>query len=84
MMFDNIGGKIKTLAQVATWVGIIAFVIMGFVLMATDDDLVLTGFIVAILGALSSWVSSFVLYGFIFCKLKFHLLYERFIFAQKF
>ena len=47
-----------------TWVGIIAFVIMGFVLMATDDDLVLTGFIVAILGALSSWVSSFVLYGF--------------------
>ena len=63
-MFSNIGGKIKTLAQVVTLVGIIAFVIIGFVLMATDDDLVLTGFIVAILGALSSWVSSFVLYGF--------------------
>lgn len=63
-MFGNIGGKIKTLAQVVTWIGIIGSVICGFVLMGIDEDLIFTGFIIALLGSLSSWVSSFVLYGF--------------------
>ena len=63
-MFGNIGGKIKTLAQVVTWIGIIGSVICGFVLMGIDDDLIFTGFIIALFGSLSSWVSSFVLYGF--------------------
>ncbi len=63
-MFSNIGGKIKSLAQVITWLGIIVSVIWGFVLMATDEDLIPAGLIIALLGSLISWISSFVLYGF--------------------
>lgn len=60
-MFGNIAGKIKALAQVITWTGIILFVIFGFVVMGIN---IFTGFIIALLGSLSSWVSSFILYGF--------------------
>ena len=63
-MFDNIGGKIKTLAKVVCWIGIIACIITGIVQMATDEDLVLAGILTAVVGSLLSWVSSFVLYGF--------------------
>ena len=63
-MFDNIGGKIKTLAQVVCWIGIITSIIYGIVLMGTDDDLIFLGFIVMVVGALLSWVSSFTLFGF--------------------
>ncbi len=61
---DSIGSKIKALAQVLTWVGILCSVILGIILMATDESLIFSGLIIAILGSLSSWVSSFVLYGF--------------------
>lgn len=63
-MFGNIGGKIKSLAKIATWLGIIVSVIWGFVLMTTNEDLIPAGLIVALLGSLISWISSFVLYGF--------------------
>ena len=63
-MFDNIGGKIKTLAQVVTWIGIIASVISGIVLMSIAEEMIFVGLMVMIFGALMSWVSSFVLYGF--------------------
>ncbi|MCH5212283.1 MAG: hypothetical protein J1G06_04650 [Oscillospiraceae bacterium] len=63
-MFDNIGGKIKTLAQVVCWIGIIGSVISGIVMIATDDDLAFLGVIVIVIGSLVSWVSSFTLYGF--------------------
>ena len=63
-MFDNIGGKIKTLAKVVCWIGIIACIITGIVLMATNDDLVLAGILTAVVGSLLSWVGSFILYGF--------------------
>lgn len=63
-MFDNIGGKIKTLAQVVTWVGIIASVISGVALIAINGRLIIIGLMVMIFGALVSWISSFLLYGF--------------------
>lgn len=63
-MFSNIGSKIKTLAQVITWIGIIGSVIWGLVLMTTDEELISAGLMIALLGSLISWVSSFVLYGF--------------------
>ena len=63
-MFDNIGGKIKTLAKVVCWIGIIACIITGIVLMATGEDSILVGILTAVVGSLLSWVSSFVLYGF--------------------
>lgn len=63
-MFSNIGGKIKTLAQVVTWVGIIASVITGLILVSEDDDLILIGLLVMVAGSLTFWISSFLLYGF--------------------
>lgn len=63
-MFDNIGGKIKTLAKVICWLGIIASVIIGFVLMVQDEDTAFVGILIMILGSLGSWISSFMTYGF--------------------
>lgn len=63
-MFDNISGKIKTLAVVTTIIGIIASVIIGIVVLVTADELAFLGIIVIILGSLFSWASSFLIYGF--------------------
>lgn len=63
-MFDNIGGKIKTLAHILCWVGIVSCLITGIALMVADSDLLLAGLLTMIGGSLFSWVSSFVLYGF--------------------
>ena len=64
-MFDNIGKKIKILAYVLTWVGIIASVITGIAMMNSFDSIVKTiGLVVLIVGSLLSWTSSFIIYGF--------------------
>lgn len=60
-MFDNIGGKIKSLAKVLCILGIIASVIGGIVEIA--NSAVLPGILTAILGALFAWIGSFGLYG---------------------
>ena len=62
-MFDNIGGKIKTVAQVITWLGIIVSIIAFFVL-STFDNAIGLAFVVLIVGCLASWLSSLTLYGF--------------------
>ena len=53
-MFDNIGGKIKTLAQVVCWIGIICAVIFGFLIMKNGGDSIFLGFIIMIIGSLIS------------------------------
>ena len=63
-MFTNIGSKIKTLASVFTWLGIIGSIISGIYLASQDDDLILIGLLTALLGSLFSWIGSFLLYGF--------------------
>lgn len=63
-MFDNIGSKIKTVAKVVCWIGIIASIIIGFVLMVQDDDTAFAGILTMILGSLGSWIGSFMTYGF--------------------
>ena len=64
-MFDNIGSKIKTLAKVICWIGILISVISGIVVIAsTGSTGVPVGILVIVLGALLSWIGSFVLYGF--------------------
>lgn len=63
-MFNDIGNKIKKLASAVAWMGIIASIIIGIVLMVTDEELILLGLIIAIAGSISSWVGSFVLFGF--------------------
>ena len=63
-MFDNIGSKIKSLAQVVCWIGIVASVIGGFSIIVSNDEAVVVGLLTMVLGAVGSWVGSFVLYGF--------------------
>ena len=63
-MFDNIGCKIKALAQVICWIGIIASVIIGFVLIVQDEDTAFIGILTMILGSLGSWIGSIMTYGF--------------------
>ncbi len=61
-MFDNIGGKIKTLATVVTIIGIVASVIAGLYFMIEEEFGL--GLVIIIVGALSSWIGSFLLYGY--------------------
>lgn len=63
-MFNNIGAKIKGIAQFITVVGIIICIIAGFVIMTIDEDLIIVGLLVMVLGSLIFWLSSFILYAF--------------------
>lgn len=63
-MFDNIGGKIKKLAEIICGLGIVASIISGIVVMAIDEDMILIGLLIIALGCLLSWIGSFFTYGF--------------------
>lgn len=70
-MYKNIGKKIKVLAQVVAWIGIIASVIAGicFIIVGANSyygggAMILAGFAVMIVGAFFSWISAFFTYGF--------------------
>ena len=59
-MFENIGSKLKSVASLSTIVGIIFSCIFGIIIMLGNF---LTGFIVAIVGSLLSWLGSLTMYG---------------------
>ena len=70
-MWDNIGGKIKGLAKVFAWIGIICSIIGGIVLFVISSNMRYNGglyfglgFVVIIIGSLISWISAWVMYGF--------------------
>lgn len=63
-MFDNMGRKIKILAMGICWVGIISSLVVGVILFLGHETLTVPGIIVMVVGPISSWVGSFVLYGF--------------------
>lgn len=64
-MFSNIGTKIKGLATVVTWLGIIASLCIGSSWMKLEEDMAMViGIIIIVAGSLLSWLMSFVLYGF--------------------
>ena len=66
-MFNNIGGKIKTVAATVAWIGIILSCLGGFILIVQgldyDEELILYGLLAAGLGSLFSWLGSLTLYG---------------------
>ena len=67
--FEHIGGKIKILAKVICWIGIISSVIGGAVMMLNglafeNSEEVWGGILVIVVGVLVSWIGSFRLYGF--------------------
>ena len=69
-MFENIGKKIKTLAKVLCWVGIVISIIyaIALFLIAMDsydeETFIIMGIVTLIVGPLTSWISSFFMYGF--------------------
>ncbi len=75
-MFDNIGGKIKKLAKIICWIGIILSVITGIAAIASGNSMVrvngsytsvsgvAAGITIIIIGCLASWIGSFFTYGF--------------------
>ena len=62
--YDNIGGKIKGWAKWMFAIEAIAAVIIGFVLVAQDEDMILIGLLVVVFGLIVAWVSSWLLYGY--------------------
>ncbi len=66
-MFENIGGKIKALAKVLCWIGIIASVFSAIAMWAQNSSYsptILPGILILVLGCLLSWIGSFFTYGF--------------------
>lgn len=63
-MFENIGKKFKVVATIIAWLGIIGSLLLGFVILLSDESTILLGFLVIIIGSLSSWLGSFFMYGF--------------------
>ncbi len=65
-MFDNIGGKIKTLAKVVCGIGMVISVALGLRAMEryASSDAVVYGLIIILVGCILSWISVFILYGF--------------------
>mgnify|MGYP000464298790 CR=1 FL=1 len=61
-MFSNIGTKIKTLAQILCWMGILASAVAGLVLLTTSGQTG-TGIAVMLGGPPLSWIASFLFYG---------------------
>ena len=60
-MFDNIGGKIKRIAETGCWIGIIFSVIMGLFFMLDGISGALFYFVLC---PIASWLVSVLIYGF--------------------
>ena len=63
-MYDNIGAKIKSWAMWIFAVEAIVSIIIGLSLIASDDELILIGILLIVLGPLAGLVSSWLLYGY--------------------
>ena len=75
-MFADIGKKIKVLAKVVCWIGIVLSCIVGLLIMFGASILKELGFqglaskgdffglLVIVIGTLASWIGSFFTYGF--------------------
>ncbi len=61
-MFNNIGKKIKTLAEVLCWIGFALSALAAMYFFGNYN--IGTGLMVLILGPLTSWLGSFYMYGF--------------------
>ena len=62
-MFNNIGQKICALTEILFWFDVAVSVVAGSLVVIAFEE-VLIGIAIILVGALLSWVSSFLLYGF--------------------
>ena len=70
-MFDEIGKKIKSLAQILCWVGVIAYIILAIVMFVkagdswrTEDLFKGLGWFFLIVGPIISVIEGMLIYGF--------------------
>lgn len=65
-MFENVGGKIKTLVKVVFFLEVIVFIVGGIIIASSyhSDEMIWTGVGVAVVGPLVAWISSLALYAF--------------------
>ncbi len=63
-MFNNIGGKIKTVAMTLCIIESVVSAICGLVLIVTDKRTILPGILLILIGPIIAWLGSFLLYGF--------------------
>lgn len=63
-MYENIGNKIKGLAKFLFIIAAIVFLIIGFVLLSLNGELLAISLILIFFGPLIAWISSWILYGF--------------------
>jgi len=66
-MYKNIGKKIKTLAKVLAWIGIMLSVLFGLALILLDEgetQTTVAGVFYILLGPVISWLGSLMMYGF--------------------
>lgn len=65
-MFTNLGGKLMMMAKILCWLGIVASVIAGIVMLANsrgNGALIFTGILTMVIGVLASWIGSWAMYG---------------------
>ena len=62
-MFENVSGKVKTVAHFTAILGIIASVIGGLFFMSREESFII-GLILAVIGSLFSWIIAIFLFGF--------------------
>lgn len=69
-MYRNIGRKIKTLAGIIGYVGIVLNIAIGILLTIylynnyLTEDFAFVGIIVGVIGVITCWIAQFVIYGF--------------------
>jgi cytochrome b subunit of formate dehydrogenase len=63
-LYENIGGKIKNWAKWIFIIEAIGAIITGFVLLFTDEYLILYGLLTLVCGPIVAWVGSWILYAF--------------------
>lgn len=78
-MFNNIGNKLMAVAKVFCWIGIIASIILGIVLIGagtsnnsysyygssiSSTNATVSGITIIIVGCIGSWIASLLIYGF--------------------
>lgn len=65
-MFKNVGSKIKMVARIMCWLGIIGSIVIAIVFWVNDSSYsptLVPGLIVLVTGSLSSWIGSLLTYG---------------------
>lgn len=65
-MFNNIAKKIKGLAKVVCWLGIICSVFAAIAAFATGVNAtnIIAAILILVVGCIGSWAGSFITYGF--------------------